>query len=211
MNDTARKGITTELKCELFFIEKGFNVYCPISPDSRCDFIVEIENFLYKIQVKTSRITTNNTGICFNTYSLRTNSSLGNTKIKYSEEEIDFFMTTYNNNFYLIPIELCQGQEKTLSFQQNKNNNATILEDMQAETILNKITSEDIIEWKQSTNNKKIAQYDKNGNFLLTYNSLAEAARSLNKDPKTCCGHISQVAHNKRKTAYGYIWKFVEY
>lgn len=53
---------------------------------------------------------------------------------------------------------------------------------------------------------KEIEQYDKDNNLLNIYPSAAEAARQLNKTP----AHIIKCANKKRKTAYGYIWKWRE-
>lgn len=49
--------------------------------------------------------------------------------------------------------------------------------------------------------------YDLNGNFIKEYLSIGEAGRSLNKKHYSA---ISAVCKGKRKTAFGYIWKYVE-
>lgn len=51
---------------------------------------------------------------------------------------------------------------------------------------------------------KKIDQFTLDGEFIKTWNNIASAARSLNKNT----GHISQAANGIRKSAYGYKWKF---
>ena len=51
---------------------------------------------------------------------------------------------------------------------------------------------------------KAIYQLDKQGNIINKFSSLAEAAQFLNK-PKS---NISAAALGKRKTAYGYQWKY---
>lgn len=53
---------------------------------------------------------------------------------------------------------------------------------------------------------KPIIQYDKNMIFLKEWNSITEACLELNGHPKD--SGIGQVCNGKRKTAYGYIWKF---
>ena len=55
---------------------------------------------------------------------------------------------------------------------------------------------------------KPVAQYDLNGNLIVTYNSIADAARDGLGDLATH-RHIGEVCHNKRKTAYGYRWQFI--
>jgi len=51
---------------------------------------------------------------------------------------------------------------------------------------------------------KKINQYDLEGNFIQSFNSLTEAANAVHGSK----GNISQVANGKYKTAYGYKWKY---
>lgn len=50
-----------------------------------------------------------------------------------------------------------------------------------------------------------INQYDLNGNYIQSFVSAHEAANSLNKKGVS---HITDVCKGKRKTAYGYIWKY---
>ena len=51
---------------------------------------------------------------------------------------------------------------------------------------------------------KIVYQFDKSGQLINTFPSLKEAGKSINKPHY----HISQCANGKRKTAYGFIWKF---
>ncbi len=55
-----------------------------------------------------------------------------------------------------------------------------------------------------------INQYDKNGKYLRTFPSLSEAYKTVRPESTSRSGisHISDVCKGKRKTAYGYIWKF---
>lgn len=50
---------------------------------------------------------------------------------------------------------------------------------------------------------KKVSQYDKNGNFIKSYNSMSDASRDNNIQ----ITNISYCANSKRKSAGGYIWK----
>ena len=56
-------------------------------------------------------------------------------------------------------------------------------------------------------NNKIVYQYDLNENFIRSFISIREAARYLG-DIKYQA-HISQAINGKRKTAYGYKWKYI--
>lgn len=55
---------------------------------------------------------------------------------------------------------------------------------------------------------KKIAQCDKEGNVLKIFDSIVEAANAFGKSRV----NIDNALHNKKgqKTAYGFIWKYVE-
>ena len=65
------------------------------------------------------------------------------------------------------------------------------------------------------TQGKKIKQYDLNNNYLQSFNSCGQAAKYLIDNHYTTSlktslvsGHIGQVCNNKRKTAYGFKWKY---
>lgn len=60
---------------------------------------------------------------------------------------------------------------------------------------------------------KIVNQYDLQGNYIQSFPSSKAAAESLGKITTTSNGassHISEVCRGKRKTAYGFIWKFAE-
>lgn len=54
-------------------------------------------------------------------------------------------------------------------------------------------------------NSKPVAQYAKNGTFIKAWPSAAEVKRQLGFDKSS----ITQVANGKRKTANGYVWKYI--
>lgn len=51
----------------------------------------------------------------------------------------------------------------------------------------------------------KVDQYDKDGNFIQTFDSLMDAARSVNKD---CNSAIVSCCKGKKKSYCGFIWKY---
>lgn len=53
---------------------------------------------------------------------------------------------------------------------------------------------------------KPVGQYTLNGELVKVWQSTMEIERQLGFSS----GHISQVARGKRKTAYGYVWKYIE-
>lgn len=50
--------------------------------------------------------------------------------------------------------------------------------------------------------------YTKDGELLGTYNTIEEACIAIGKDPQKSRPSISGVLKGRRKTAYGYIWKY---
>jgi len=53
---------------------------------------------------------------------------------------------------------------------------------------------------------KPVGQYTSDDNLIKIWQSIAEVQRQLGFSQ----GNISETARGKRKTAYGYIWKYVE-
>ena len=196
MNETKIKGLTTELQCQLFFTSLGYNISIPLGEDCKYDLIVDIENELYKIQVKTCHEEEN--GIEFSTKSSYLTSK-GTVSKGYSEKNIDFFATFYQNECYLIPVEQCGSSAKKLLFKQKTG--TAFIEDYKAKSIIQKIING---EKMPNGGEYKIMQYDLNNNFIQSFSSYIEAARSLGK---TKAAHIGQCVRGERKTAYGFIWR----
>ena len=111
MENTQLKGALTEQKCFLKCIEMGYQVSKPLFDNARYDFILDTGNNLFKIQVKTSHWKDDeHTAFVFNCYSTGT----GNKVMKYTNKEIDFFMTEQDGIFYLYPAPEEGIKEKTL-------------------------------------------------------------------------------------------------
>ena len=104
MNENLKSGALTELKCQMFLIENNFIVSKPILDNARYDLILDYNNKIYKIQVKTSRWNKKGETIVFSCKSQHSISN-GNKIMKYSPDEIDYFMTEWDGKFYLIPCE----------------------------------------------------------------------------------------------------------
>lgn len=120
IENTRIKGELTELKCQMYCLEKGYIVSKPIVDNARYDLLIDIDNKIYKIQIKTSRwMSEEHEGIIFNCKSQHSISN-GNKIMKYSPDEIDFFMTEFENRFYLIPCDKVRG-EMRLRFKPTKN------------------------------------------------------------------------------------------
>ena len=112
--NTQYLGNITEQKCYLKCIESGFSISKPLFDNNRYDFILDTGNKLLKIQIKTSHWKDEkHTAFIFNGYSQHQTSE-GNKRMKYTNKEIDFFMTEKDNLFYLFPASEEGFVQKTL-------------------------------------------------------------------------------------------------
>lgn len=108
------------MECIIAFMKQGYKVSIPYGEDCRYDLVVDIKNSLYRIQCKTSHALINpEDGFKFKTQSVVITTH-GTKETKYSNEEIDFFATSYEGNCYLVPVEEC-GHEKTLRYRYPAN------------------------------------------------------------------------------------------
>ena len=109
--NTKQIGNITELECMLSFIRLGYNVLTPYGDCERYDFVVDVNNKFYKIQSKTAYSEDNGKSFIIATKS--SNRKNGKSVIrKYTNKEIDYFVTFFNNKCYLIPVEECGVQKK---------------------------------------------------------------------------------------------------
>lgn len=125
MNNNTQLGLTTELLCQLDFSQRNILLSQPITNDSRYDFIADIDGELIKIQCKTAK-PKNNDIITISSASKNWNSG----EIHNYIGQIDYFYTNYNNQGYLLPIDLFseKNREKSIrlgSVEQYNSNNDT--------------------------------------------------------------------------------------
>lgn len=130
---TQQKGITTEMYVAAYLLSLGYNVSQPLCQDSKYDLIVDINNNLLRLQVKTARQTDNNS-ITFNCRSTTKNSSTNKSR-SYGIHEIDYFATYWNNQVYLVPVGECSS-EKRLHLEKPKQSNWSYIEDFSAKEVL---------------------------------------------------------------------------
>ena len=125
MNDTKIKGNLTEMECMLAFTRLGYGVSIPFGEDSRYDFIADVNDKLYKIQCKScSEILDENNEIVairFKTVRQSGSAATNWTRTKYTQNEVDYFATSYQGKCYLVPLCECSN-EKTLRIKPPKNN-----------------------------------------------------------------------------------------
>lgn len=95
-------GDITELKCQVYLIEQGWNVLTPIGNHQKYDLVIEKNGKFYRIQVKHA-MPVEETGFLVRTkYEVRDNGKVK--KMTYSAEDVDYFMTEFNGNFYMFPV-----------------------------------------------------------------------------------------------------------
>ena len=132
---TQKKGAVTELQVASYLINLGYTVSSPFNPDSKYDLILDVNNELLRLQVKTSRLsTTTSNSIVFNCRSTTKNVS-NCKKRRYTKEEIDYFATYWDQKVYLVPVEQC-STEKTLHLLPVTYSNQSYIEDYLADKIL---------------------------------------------------------------------------
>lgn len=114
-----QKGNITELECMTAVVRLGYNVLTPYGDCERYDFVIDINGKFYKIQCKTSKSDDNGASFMF---SCRSNHRKDGKIVhhKYTRDEIDYFITHFNGNCYMIPVEDCGGS-KYLRIREPKN------------------------------------------------------------------------------------------
>lgn len=56
------------------------------------------------------------------------------------------------------------------------------------------------------TSNRKIGQFDLDGNFIQEFESIIAAARAIGRNRQG----IDRVVHGRSSYSYGFIWKFLD-
>ena len=125
-------------------------------------------------------------------------------------------------------IELCNGSGKKKSFlvhrlvceafHENTENNKPCVNHIDENKANNTASNLEWCTYKENLNHgtrsarsakalsKPVGQYAKDEELIKIWQSTREVQRQLGLDQST----ISKVALGKRKTAYGYVWKYIE-
>lgn len=125
MQNNIKKGLITELRCELDFTKLGYIVSKPITTDSRYDYIVDLNGKLLRIQCKTgTAYDKEETAFSFLCCSTNWNAK---TLHSYNKEEIDYYYIVFKEKSYLFPVELGNKKMKILRLStKSKGNQCTI-------------------------------------------------------------------------------------
>ena len=144
MENTKKLGNLTELQCMTYLYGLGYSVSIPFGNADKYDLILDINDRLYKVQIKHSSEYKDELGeteyIKFKC-TWQSHNTSGYTRTQYKENEIDFFATFYEGKCYLVPQSQCSN-EKVLRIKPLKNNQRkgiSFLEDYVAETIISKL------------------------------------------------------------------------
>lgn len=120
--NTQQRGMLVQQKCFLKCIEEGYIISKPLFDNARYDFILDTGNKLLKIQVKSSTPKDDGVAFIFNGYSQHSTGD-GNKRMKYTNKEIDYFMTEYDDVFYLYPAQEEGFVSKTIRLNYPLNGN----------------------------------------------------------------------------------------
>ena len=116
---TKQIGNITELETMLAFIKLGYNVLTPYGDCERYDFVIDVKNKFIRIQSKTSHSIDDGAAFEFSCRSCnRKDGKIAHHK--YTKNEIDYFITSFNNKIYIVPVDEC-GCEKRLRLLPPKN------------------------------------------------------------------------------------------
>lgn len=118
--NTQHIGYLTEQKCFVKCLEEGYNISKPLFDNARYDFILDTDKKLLRIQVKSSAWNEDHTAFTFNGYSQHSTGN-GNKRMKYTNKEIDYFMTEKDGIFYLYPAEEEGFVSKCLRIESKQN------------------------------------------------------------------------------------------
>lgn len=103
MDNTLIRGDVNELQCILDFQKRGYYCSIPFSGSCRYDVIADIDGKLCRIQCKSSTYNREEGTLKFSATRQTTNTKQ-TIRYTYSEEEIDYFYTSWENYGFLIPV-----------------------------------------------------------------------------------------------------------
>lgn len=113
MHFTKSVGNFIELQCIAKFISMGYDCSIPYGDAAKYDFIVDLKDKGFKrIQCKSSVRAIKSDGSLDDAIHMNLRNSQGT----YTEKDIDYFATYYNNQVYIIPINETSSTTKTLRF-----------------------------------------------------------------------------------------------
>lgn len=107
--NTNQIGKITEIEVLSYITKLGYSVSIPFGDKDRYDQIWDINGKLIRVQIKTSHWKNDNCNAL--TFSCKSTSN--GKDHKYTEKDIDYFATMWEEQCYLIPVSVC-STAKTL-------------------------------------------------------------------------------------------------
>ncbi len=112
LDATHQKGLKIELLCLQDFINLGYQCSIPFGDSSKYDVLVDIGSKILRIQCKYSKWSKDTAieKVAFEIETCRqTTNTKKTTRYKYTNQEIDYFYTNFNDEGYLVSIEEASG------------------------------------------------------------------------------------------------------
>ena len=204
MDETLIRGDVNELQCILDFQKRGYYCSIPFSGSCRYDVIVDINSHLFRIQCKSSADHVDEDGTIRMGATRQTTNTQRTIVYTYSEDEIDYFYTSWEKYSFLIPVnEVCKNKWLRVRYpKQGLQETMNIASDYLLDNVLESIIQNEPI--KKYFHNRFIS-IDNNGNEKLWegqefYSTFTER----------------QIRYIKEKilkggTAYDYKWRYKEF
>ena len=203
MDNTLIRGDINELQCILDFQKRGYYCSIPFSGSCRYDLIVDINDKLYKIQCKASSYSEDE-GVLKMSATRSTTNTQRTIKYTYSENEVDYFYTSWKEYGFLIPINEV-STEKYLRIKPPKNgiqSTMSIASDYLIDNVIQSIITQTPI--KKYSDNRFISYSDLEEEKLWTTEELKQ------KFDDRQMRYIKE-SISKNKMAYNYYWKYKEF
>ena len=203
MDSTLIRGDTNELQCILDFQKRGYYCSIPFSGSCRYDVVVDINNYLYRIQCKSSNFDENNGVLKLNTTRQTTNTQ-STTKYIYTKNDIDYFYTSWQNYGFLIPVEevSTSKQLRVLPPKNGIQETMSIASDYLIDNVIDAIVNNMPI--KKYKDHRFISVDTNNQEKLWSANDLANTYNERQiRYIKECI--------NKSEMAYNLKWRYKEF
>lgn len=96
-------GLETELKCQYFLLSQGFDILIPLGNYLKYDLVIVKDEKFYRVQVKHAHQKEDKDSFFVNTkYDKRENGKV--VKQAYKKGDIDYFLTEFENEYYMFPV-----------------------------------------------------------------------------------------------------------
>jgi len=130
-------GLETELKCQSYLLSQGFDILIPLGNYLKYDLVIVKNEKFYRIQVKHAHQKDAESFYVSTKYDKREQGRV--VKQAYQIGEIDYFITEFNNQFYMFPVFGTIETRLWLSQEGKQLASKKYAKDYLAENILSKL------------------------------------------------------------------------